>query len=355
MTADAPAPAPKPDFFWIGQGKSGSSLAYKVLRRHPEIFLGTKKEHNVFNRKAWADNAAEYYAKEARRLRPGRRFGDISPSYYKNHERIDRLAAFYADGPLPQIIFCVRNPASFIYSRFAQILKIGKFLDGNDWPADINSFARREFLDGPTTLERLTYALERLGGPQNFLLLVYEEDFAGSYAFEDRIYKFLRVDPTARRQTIDVEQGVNVGIMPRFLMPARRPRRLVFGGERFTVPAGSAVFLSLPHTARAYEAPTPALLEAMARANEQWREPLAPDVLAQIDERLTQPLAAFVKETFGRDTPSWTRAVNAPAYAGGAPPRELKTPSLGEVLRPRLRQAVARSNRAVRTVLARRT
>lgn len=46
-----PAPIPLPNVLYIGMGKSGSTMLYKVLQRHPDICTSPSlKELNFFGK-----------------------------------------------------------------------------------------------------------------------------------------------------------------------------------------------------------------------------------------------------------------------------------------------------------------
>ena len=160
----------KPNFIWVGTGKSGSTLAFRVLGRHPDIYLGKLKEHNYFLKKNYSEGEG-YYKNQLADYKGERYFGDISPAYYRNFGNIDRILEFYRGQTFPKIIFSLRNPISFYVSRYYQILKVGNYFEKyfagkQDLIGDMNS----EYFNSETSsiftdlgvLESLKYVVENL-------------------------------------------------------------------------------------------------------------------------------------------------------------------------------------------------
>lgn len=294
----------KPNFIWVGQGKAGSSLTFRVLSRHPDIFMGAQKEHNVFSRPVNRQAALDHYAAAAKDRIDEQMFGDISPSYYDRPVRINRIANFYKDEPLPKILMCLRHPISFAVSRYHQVLKIGKFLDAAaPYPGDINRFVADKLLGDATVVDKLRHVVETLGGPDNICLLVFEDDFAGTYDFELRIYRALGLSADTRYYDKDRDGRANKGLRPWFALPKTNG-----------LPSDRAAFCSVPARSRTFDSPDTTLLQRMEKANEDWQEPLSATTIERIEETLTQPLQAYVQSTFGRTLTSWDAPPPVPPY-----------------------------------------
>src|SRR5947209_10802498 len=81
-----------PDFFIVGQHKSGTTALYEMLRRHPQIYMPDLKEPRFFasdlrplmgSAAALPDTFEEYTALfEA--AAEGQRVGEASPSYLRS-------------------------------------------------------------------------------------------------------------------------------------------------------------------------------------------------------------------------------------------------------------------------------
>jgi len=249
----------KPNFFWVGQGKAGSSLTFRVLARHPDVFMGEQKEHNVFRRPVNRQVALDHYAQAAAGRAQSQQFGDVSPSYYDRPVRIDRIANFYKGEALPKIIFCLRHPVSFAVSRYHQVLKVGKFLGSDE--------------------------LDTLGGPDNICLLTYEADFRGTYEFEPKIHRALGIESGTRYYDQAKDAQSNPGVRPWFDLSG--------------LSAGQATFCSAPNRSRVFSKPTGIQIAQMERANDNWQRPLS--------------------QTFGNSLSVWDSPPSLTPYPKAAP------------------------------------
>lgn len=320
----ATAADPRPDFLWVGQGKSGSTLCYSVISQHPSIFMGKTKEHDFFSKPGKFKSGADYYRECCLGRVDGELFGDISPSYYMKAENIDRIVEFYEGRELPRIIFAVRNPVSFYRSRYYQNLKAGKSIQSRRKIPNVNKYIRNaHFGKNPTLIDKLRYVVERLGGPENICLLVYEDDFSGQYEFEGKIYRFLGVDDSERYYQRDAGSGVNAGLTPHFILPSPKEREIEIDGALYRIPSDVAVFCSGPRKAVVIENPSRAQLDMMAEANEEWQKPLDTTLMDRIFFSHAEPYRAYVKETFGREITSWGRRISPRPYPLGLPPQRL--------------------------------
>ena len=117
-----------PDFFIVGQPKSGTTALYEMLRRHPQIFMPELKETWFFaqelrsrRRRAASrrpDTLDEYLALFAPAA-PEQRIGEASPSYLWSRFAAARIAQARPDA---RIIAILREPASFLHSLHLQLL-----------------------------------------------------------------------------------------------------------------------------------------------------------------------------------------------------------------------------------------
>ena len=319
----------KPDFLWVGLGKSGSSLTFRVLSRHPGIHLGARKEHGFFVDPARYARGEAYYDTHLAGAAPGQITGDITPGYYSDDERLDRILAFYGPDALPKVIFCMRNPVEFAVSRYHHVLKVGRFFDRGPYiPRDINHFTERLYARPAYLRDRLRAVADRLGGPENICLLIYEEDFSGAYDFETRIYRHLGLSAETRYYDPATDGAVYSGVRPHFILPQPTERVLEFSGHPYAIPADTAVFCSLPGHGRLFPAPAPDQIRKMQRANEEWNAPLRDDLMARIHEDQTRPLLAYMREAFGRDVTGWSSRATPRAYPQALPPKTLRLPAV---------------------------
>jgi Sulfotransferase family len=118
-----------PDFFIVGQPKSGTTALHSMLRRHPQVFLPESKEPWFFadelhertpprpegTPRTLAQYTALFAAAEA-----GQRVGEATPLYLWSHTAAARIAAAQ---PRAQIVAILREPASLLRSLHLQFLE----------------------------------------------------------------------------------------------------------------------------------------------------------------------------------------------------------------------------------------
>jgi len=137
MTASAEAPttarvpqAGVPDFFIVGQPKSGTTALYEMLRHHPRIYMPELKEPWYFAsdmvprfqppRSAAPLKTLDEYRSLFADARPEQRIGEASSSYLLSRTAAARIAEVRPDA---RIIAILREPASFLRSLHLQLLR----------------------------------------------------------------------------------------------------------------------------------------------------------------------------------------------------------------------------------------
>jgi hypothetical protein len=115
-----------PDFFIVGQAKSGTTALYEMLRRHPQIYMPELKEPHFFTRESSPERSAgrsemlENYLALFDAAKPGQRVGEASPSYIWSPVAAGRIADVRPDA---RIIVILREPASFLRSLHLQLVE----------------------------------------------------------------------------------------------------------------------------------------------------------------------------------------------------------------------------------------
>ncbi|HTA05930.1 MAG TPA: sulfotransferase [Solirubrobacteraceae bacterium] len=207
--ADRPTAASKlPDFFIVGHPKSGTTALYEMLRSHPDIYMPDLKETLFFARELHPglrpqdpqpDTLEEYLSLFAS-ARADQRAGEASPSYLRSREAAARIAAVQ---PHARIIAILREPASFLRSMHLELLKDHVETEKDLRKAIAREQVRRE--QKPVlwySHERVEYAeqLRRYHeafGPEQVLVLIYDDFRADNEATVRRVLNFLGVDETA--------------------------------------------------------------------------------------------------------------------------------------------------------------
>lgn len=296
----------KPNFLFVGLGKTGSTLMHRVIKRHPDIFLSPRaKELDFFSNLSNYDRGEEYYDSMFEGYTGERFVGDISPSYYSKSVYIDRIREFYRAG-LPKVVLSVRHPLSQFYSRYVQVLKIGNYLNQNYVPGSFSyEFRRGIFFHDP--LRGVKEVVERLGGAENILLLVYENDFTEPYDFEPKIYDFLGIDASEIFYNEKADASINVGLLPR-LVPAKDMEwTLEADGHSIQVPANQALFCSTNRRTRAFgpgDEEYATILRHHQR-QEHWLDGVEQEVEKLIHDKYVIPMRELLENRFNVDLSCW--------------------------------------------------
>ncbi|HEY4897389.1 MAG TPA: sulfotransferase [Solirubrobacteraceae bacterium] len=119
-----------PDFFIVGQAKSGTTALYEMLRRHPQIYMPDSKEPWFFATDmrprfqlpmagSLPETLEEYLALFAGAA-PGQLVGEASTSYLWSQTAAQRIAEVQ---PEAKLIAILREPASFLRSLHLQLVQ----------------------------------------------------------------------------------------------------------------------------------------------------------------------------------------------------------------------------------------
>ena len=129
-TASAGVQLRVPDFFIVGQAKSGTTALYEMLRRHPQIFMPDSKEPWFFATDMrprfqlpmagrLPENMQEYLALFVDAA-PGQLIGEASTSYLWSRTAAEGIAAVQ---PQARMLAILREPASFLRSLHLQLVQ----------------------------------------------------------------------------------------------------------------------------------------------------------------------------------------------------------------------------------------
>jgi hypothetical protein len=124
------APERIPDFFIVGQAKSGTTALYTMVRAHPQIYMPDVKEprflasdlRDRFHIPATAtlpDTMEQYLALFAA-AGAEQRAGEASPTYLSSHTAAAAIAELQ---PAARIVAILREPASFVHSLHLQFVQ----------------------------------------------------------------------------------------------------------------------------------------------------------------------------------------------------------------------------------------
>jgi hypothetical protein len=220
-----------PEFFIVGQPKSGTTALYEMLRSHPGIYMPELKETRFFDRE-WhpgmqaidpdpyaqspddphPDTLKEYLDLFAG-ARPEQRAGEASPGYLRSPATAARIAEFE---PNARIIAIFREPASFLRSAHLQLLQ-----DHVESEKDFRRALAREERERERkpvfwyAMERVEYVkqLRRyhdLFGHKRVLVLIYDDFRADNEATIAQVLRFLDVEDATAIAFTEANQTVLV-------------------------------------------------------------------------------------------------------------------------------------------------
>jgi hypothetical protein len=253
------APTRAPDFYIVGQPKSGTTAMYEMLRTHPQVFMPDFKEPRYFARDLPSQFqeprvsglAAETYGDYLSLFAPaagGQLTGEASTAYIWSEVAAREIASARPDA---KIIALFREPASYVRSMHLQLLEIrtetsatlrealaledarraGRELPRNaaDWPKVLFYRDRVRYLE---QLRRYHEAFPR----EQVLVLLYDDFRADNAGTMRSVMRFLGVDenvvltpseanPSARMRSVKLDEAVR-SVTAGASLPARASRRV---------------------------------------------------------------------------------------------------------------------------------
>ncbi|HWX52113.1 MAG TPA: sulfotransferase [Solirubrobacteraceae bacterium] len=206
-----------PDFFIIGQPKSGTTALYEMLRLHPQIYMPDSKEpwffaaelqHRSPPRPEGIPETFEDYLALFQAARSEQRVGEASPLYLWSQTAAAAIAAVQ---PGARIIAILREPVSLLHSLHLQFLKTYIETEPDFGKAIALEASRREGRDIPRYTywpqallysEHVRYVeqLKRyrdLFGAEQMLVLIYDDFRRDNDETVRRVLRFLEVDAEA--------------------------------------------------------------------------------------------------------------------------------------------------------------
>jgi hypothetical protein len=224
-------PGRLPDFFIVGHAKSGTTALYEMLRPHPEIFMPDMKEPWFFAsdmrprfqppRAGMGPQSLEEYAGLFAAAREDQVAGEASSSYLWSRTAAAAIAAVKPDA---RIIAILREPASFLRSLHLQLLSsyveaeqdFSRAIALEDERRQGRSVPRRshrpqllQYADHVHYVDQLRRYEERFG-PEQMLVLIYDDFRADNEGTVRRTLDFLRVDSDWQVRVLEVNPSVRV-------------------------------------------------------------------------------------------------------------------------------------------------
>jgi hypothetical protein len=220
-----------PDFFIVGQYKSGTTALYEMLRAHPQVFMPDLKEiwfHSPELRTRAIGRASnrrpetlEQYLSLFSAATPQQRIGEATPSYLISHEAARSIAELRPDA---RIIAILRDPATFLHSFHLQAVQNRIETEKDLRKALALEPARREGKSIPPHAARpleLLYSdhvryVEQLRrydavfGREQMLVLIYEDFRRDNEATMRTLLRFIGVDESQPIPSVEANPTVRV-------------------------------------------------------------------------------------------------------------------------------------------------
>jgi hypothetical protein len=220
-----------PDFFIVGQYKSGTTALYEMLRAHPQVFMPDLKEiwfHSPELRTRAIGRASnrrpetlEQYLSLFAAATPQQRIGEATPSYLISHEAARSIAELRPDA---RIIAILREPASFLHSFHLQAVQnrietekdLRKALaleplrrEGKSIPPYAARPLELLYSDHVRYVEQLR-RYDAVFGREQMLVLIYEDFRRDNEATVRTLLRFIGVDESHPIPAVEANPTVRV-------------------------------------------------------------------------------------------------------------------------------------------------
>ncbi len=103
-----------PDFIVAGVRRCGTTWLHRCLSEHPDIALPAATKELFFFDRNW-DRGVEWYARYFADCPPGKRYGEVSPSYFNAAQAPARIESVLPD---VKLVFILRNPLGRVMSLY---------------------------------------------------------------------------------------------------------------------------------------------------------------------------------------------------------------------------------------------
>jgi hypothetical protein len=219
---------PLPDFFIVGNAKSGTTALWSMLKRHPQIFMPDSKEPWFFAeelqertppRPEGTPHTLAEYRQWFAGAQPGQRVGEATPLYLWSRTAAARIAEV---APQARIIAILREPASFLRSLHLQLVETYVETENDLAKALALEPERRagrkvpRYTYWPKALlysdhVRYVEQLERYRAafaPEQMLVLIYDDFRSDNERTVAEVLRFLDVDDTVSVGTVQANPTV---------------------------------------------------------------------------------------------------------------------------------------------------
>ena len=172
----------KPDFIFIGTGKSGTTWLFKNLQKHSDIYVSETKETNFFDLNY--SRGLDWYLKFFEKANEDQKIGEISHRYIHVPETATRILNNL--GKI-KIIIGLRDPMSYMISDYQFVKRNGRF------SGSLDDWAEHGFDFSTVHYKTMISPFLEIFGKENIYIYNFSDLEKNSIEFFNRITDFLEV------------------------------------------------------------------------------------------------------------------------------------------------------------------
>jgi hypothetical protein len=216
----------KIDFFLVGAARCGTTTLYNYLKNHEAVFLPNVKEPNYFSQVespkkedyALPEPNIKYHAKIIksesvynalyRNAKDSQLKGDSSPSYIWDRDAAKKI---YKHNPKAKIIISLRHPVDRAYSHYIMNYYTGvetnkSFSEALKSEPNTMWGSCNQYLEMSAYYEQVKVYCDLFPKDQ-IKILVYEDWISNMKDEVDRIFEFLKIEPSKAIYNLEVNNN----------------------------------------------------------------------------------------------------------------------------------------------------
>jgi hypothetical protein len=200
---NSPGPV-RPNFLYVGAGKSASTWMFEIFREHPDVFVAEAKDLMFFDR--YYDRGINWYLSHFAHSIGQPAIGELSHDYFLDETFAERIRRHLPDA---RILVCLREPVERTFSEYLYDRTLYQFVPAQRYRS---GFSFQDFASLPRIRKRsqyfvnLSYFFRRF--PRERILVQFYDDLQRDpRAFARQLFRFLGID--AEYQPPSLHRRVN--------------------------------------------------------------------------------------------------------------------------------------------------
>jgi hypothetical protein len=302
-----------PNFICVGAERAGTTVLWRLLRQHPDVFIPQRKETHFFTRLYDSESLVYYEGRFFGRYNGQRAIGEVTPEYMRFPEVPARLRA--ALGSHLKLIFCLRDPIRRAFSQYNLRCRLAEENESFERALELEP---QRLHDSPRHGLRFAYVRSSLYSDQigNFLkvfpmenmhFVIVEEDLVSHRADTvARLFAFLGLSSDV---PIRFDVGANSGAVPQVVFVAKGETRSFVArdtGRKITVHGEAIIFLpDNPAAQRIIVQPSEDTKAFFRKLSTNLTVKLSAATAAGLYDRYFREEIARMETLLGRDLSCW--------------------------------------------------